>query len=933
MTFISYAQNFEDVMLWRALKHVQAGFYIDVGAGHPDDYSVTRAFYDRGWQGINVEPTNRINRLSGARPRDLNLHVAVGCTTGRRTLFVVEDNKDVSTLDPAIAENHHTAGWAIEETQISIVTLADICRRHVRCDINFLKIDVEGAERDVLLGADFSEFRPWIVVIESTAPNSQVPTHDTWEELLTNTGYRFVWFDGLNRFYTANEHWELLSPAFATPPNVFDDFIRSADTEHLNRITSAESRAAKAEAQLVKAQRHAIEADERVKRAESAASNAEARLLRAQEDIAHANDELSQAEARVQAADTRVHQARAIEERAAAAWRRTAVAEAKAAQAEARAAQAEAKSAQAEAKAAQAEAREIDARDWVLAMRASTSWRLTWPLRGFRRLLQSDEPNLQLGNTTHTTSDQPSPVASPELAAPQVVVQETTAIQALTYEANYGRLLQPTIAKATRNGGRILFDLTTSLAWRGAHAVGIIRTERELGSRLLDDPELTVLPVVFHGGALRLLDQDFARSILTVRPAKPHLSEPSSASRPTAIEQGKFEKPLHGRVIAPAASVLRACVRIGLQAIPRSKREDARQALIQIRQAIRDQIYAPNHPVAAPNNSLSTPRNDRIIAQPLEASEVPDLSLVVYPQQDDILFCAGLGWDVIDWGLVELLRRVSNLRIATVLYDLIPVKLPEMIVQSTDYYINYFLHILDECDLALCISECTRNDLLAFAAAVGRPAPMAEVVLLGANVPAEPSASEFSAPGLRERLARRRFALTVGTFEIRKNYRTLIDLWHELVDDETFDLDLVIVGMPGWRVDDILDQLRTSPLLGTRIFWLQGVTDAGLSWLYDNCHLFLYPSLYEGWGLPVVEALQHGRPVIASDRGAIPEAGLGVATIIDPDDRSAWRSAIITESRTPRRRIAAKEIPTWSDTARNVKGHLSRMLCQTEVSA
>ena len=103
-------------------------------------------------------------------------------------------------------------------------------------------------------------------------------------------------------------------------------------------------------------------------------------------------------------------------------------------------------------------------------------------------------------------------------------------------------------------------------------------------------------------------------------------------------------------------------------------------------------------------------------------------------------------------------------------------------------------------------SECTRNDLLAFAAAVGRPAPTAEVVLLGANVPAEPSACEFSVPGLRDRLARRRFALTVGTFEIRKNYRMLIDLWHELVDDETFDLDLVIVGMAGWRVDDILDQ-------------------------------------------------------------------------------------------------------------------------------
>jgi len=56
MTFISYAQNYEDVMLWRALKHVERGFYIDVGACSPDQHSVTRAFYEKGWHGINVEP-------------------------------------------------------------------------------------------------------------------------------------------------------------------------------------------------------------------------------------------------------------------------------------------------------------------------------------------------------------------------------------------------------------------------------------------------------------------------------------------------------------------------------------------------------------------------------------------------------------------------------------------------------------------------------------------------------------------------------------------------------------------------------------------------------------------------------------------------------------------------------------------------------------
>lgn len=76
--FISYAQNFEDVMLWRALKHVKDGFYIDVGAAWPDKDSVTKAFYERGWRGVNIEPNPEMWRvLSADRPRDLNLKVAL----------------------------------------------------------------------------------------------------------------------------------------------------------------------------------------------------------------------------------------------------------------------------------------------------------------------------------------------------------------------------------------------------------------------------------------------------------------------------------------------------------------------------------------------------------------------------------------------------------------------------------------------------------------------------------------------------------------------------------------------------------------------------------------------------------------------------------------------------------------------------------------
>ena len=463
--------------------------------------------------------------------------------------------------------------------------------------------------------------------------------------------------------------------------------------------------------------------------------------------------------------------------------------------------------------------------------------------------------------------------------------------------------------------------------------MGIVRTERELAARLLDDPEVTVLPVVFRGGTLRVLDPDFARRIVTAGTAEPQRRRteaelPSVAA--AAATTPPDVKPFRARMIAGMARPLRACVRVGLRAVPESSRDEARLMLIDARQAIRNRIY-PSQPLVAPQNPVVEAKPEPHPVVEAKPEPPPDLSLVVYPNENDVLFCAGLGWDVIDWGLIETLRQACNLRIVSMLYDLIPVKFPEMLGQPTDYYKRYFLHILDECNLALCISECTRLDLVEFAAQTGRPKPTAEVVRLGANVPATPSAGEFIGNGLQDRLARRRFALSVGTFEIRKNYNMLIDLWHELTEDPTFDLDLVIVGMAGWCVEDVLTRLHASPLLGSRIFWLQGVSDAGLSWLYESCHLFLYPSLYEGWGLPVVEALQHGRPVIASNRGGVPEASLGLAEIIDPDDQEAWRRAIIAHAHAGRRQILAKSIPTWDHTAAMVKGHLLRLLSPVEI--
>lgn len=249
MTFVSHAQNCEDVMLWRALKDVGEGFWIDVGAADPREYSVTLAFSERGWRGINVEPEPAYAAaLRAARPRDVNLEVAVGAAPGRARLQHLPGT-GLSTFDPTIADRHGRAGFErADALDVEVRTLASICAEHAPADIHFLKIDVEGSEGAVLQGADFARFRPWIVVVEATAPSSPVRATEGFERHLFAADYRECWFDGLNTFYLAAERADALAPAFQAPPNVFDFFIRADHAAALTRIAELEAELAGARA-------------------------------------------------------------------------------------------------------------------------------------------------------------------------------------------------------------------------------------------------------------------------------------------------------------------------------------------------------------------------------------------------------------------------------------------------------------------------------------------------------------------------------------------------------------------------------------------------------------------------------------------------------------------------------------------------------------
>jgi FkbM family methyltransferase len=204
---LSYAQRFEDFHLWRALGDVPNGFYIDVGAGHPVYDNVSFAFYLSGWRGITVEPNPALAELGRAvRPRDRLFEGLCGAAAGEATLYLQREFHGLSTT---IAEHARGAeketGRTAEAVTLPMTTLAALCEPHAPPTFEFLKVDVEGAEAEVLRGADFARFRPKVIVVEAIKPLSLAPAWDEWEPQLARHGYAYVWDDELNRYYVAEE--------------------------------------------------------------------------------------------------------------------------------------------------------------------------------------------------------------------------------------------------------------------------------------------------------------------------------------------------------------------------------------------------------------------------------------------------------------------------------------------------------------------------------------------------------------------------------------------------------------------------------------------------------------------------------------------------------------------------------------------------------
>lgn len=225
---ITYAQNFEDVRLWKAVGHLEDSIWVDVGASHPVALSVTRLFADRGWHGVNLEPGPNFELLESERPSDVNLAVVVTDHEGEVEFNIAWPNSDLSSLH---LQNLEADPVNVESWQVirrPAMTLSSVLERHAAdTQLAFLKVDVEGAEREVFLGNDWERFRPIVVVAESVEPGTHRPSYAAWEPILLDAGYEFAVDDGLNRFYARADHPEV-RVRLAEPVSVLDGFAPHA---------------------------------------------------------------------------------------------------------------------------------------------------------------------------------------------------------------------------------------------------------------------------------------------------------------------------------------------------------------------------------------------------------------------------------------------------------------------------------------------------------------------------------------------------------------------------------------------------------------------------------------------------------------------------------------------------------------------------------
>jgi glycosyltransferase involved in cell wall biosynthesis len=294
------------------------------------------------------------------------------------------------------------------------------------------------------------------------------------------------------------------------------------------------------------------------------------------------------------------------------------------------------------------------------------------------------------------------------------------------------------------------------------------------------------------------------------------------------------------------------------------------------------------------------------------------------PAAGDVLLAPGAPWGDPDFAARIARLRGQGGRFALLVHDIIPLRRPQWSAAAYNrQFRTWFDTAAAQADILLAISQATARDITRYGQINRLPIVPPIVVPMGtgfAETAPRPRRADLPAPGS--------YVLLVSSIETRKNQILAFRAWQLLLEQMPAGRVplLVLAGRPANQAGDFLAQLANSNHLDGHIRHITDASDADLAELYRGCRFSLYPSLYEGWGLPVTESLHFGRPCLAANRTSLPEAGGALAQYFDPDNLSevvaTLRRAIEDEEgiEALAARIASEFQPaSWDDMADAVR--------------
>jgi glycosyltransferase involved in cell wall biosynthesis len=257
-------------------------------------------------------------------------------------------------------------------------------------------------------------------------------------------------------------------------------------------------------------------------------------------------------------------------------------------------------------------------------------------------------------------------------------------------------------------------------------------------------------------------------------------------------------------------------------------------------------------------------------------------------------------------------------------HDLIPLTHPEFCRPGeSERHERRMRAVLETASGIIANSQATLDDLGDFALKQGLEVPPAIAAWLGAASFRLLQQAKADGPPT---------FLVLGTIEGRKNHLLLLNIWRRLVLEMAEPPRLLVVGQRGWQAQDMFDLLDRDPLLRGHVFEVNRCSDAELAAHFSSSRALLFPSKAEGYGLPLVEAMGAGLPVIASDLPVFREIGNGIPLLLDPDDEAAWEAAILDFARPESAARAAQlaklqgyRMPDWDSHFATVEKWLSAL--------